>query len=236
MAIPLIVTPEFVTEIPSTKQQIKFRPFLVKEEKILFMALEGGDPVEINNAVKKVLTNCILDEELDLNTLATFDIEYLFLQLRGKSVGEVIELNLKHPSDSECRHVTEVAVSIDSIKVQFPEDISDTVMINETVGIKLKYPSLQSVNIIGSEQNGIESIINLIADHVQYVFDQDNVYDDFTKQDVVDFLETLNSTQFKNVTGFFTDIPELRHDINWTCPSCGKEESVTIKGLQSFFI
>jgi len=109
-------------------------------------------------------------------------------------------------------------------------------MVNDTVGLKLKYPSLQSVNIIGSNQNSIESIINLIADHVVYVFDQENVYEEFTRQEVVDFLETLNSTQFKKVTEFFTNIPELRHDINWTCPSCGKDESVTLQGLQSFFI
>ncbi len=234
MAIPLVVTPEFVTEIPSTKQQIKFRPFLVKEEKILFMAMEGGDPLEINNAVKKVLSSCIISDDVVIEKLATFDIEYLFLQLRGKSVGEVIELNLKHPNNSECQHVTEHAVSIDSIKVHFPEKVTDKIMISDSIGLKMNYPSLESTNIV-SNNNDLDTIINLIANHVQFVFDQDNVYEEFTHQEVKDFIESMNSTQFKNLTEFFTDSPELRHEISWTCPECGKQESLMLRGLQSFF-
>ena len=236
MAIPLVVTPEFVTEIPSTKQQIRFRPFVVKEEKILFMAMEGGDPVEINTAVKKVLTNCILSDDLDIDKLATFDIEYLFLQLRGKSVGEVIELNLKHPGTSECHHVTEFGVKIDDIKVQFPENISDKIMINDSVGLKMNYPSLETSSQVNNNTGSdLDTIIELIANHVQFVFDNDNVYEEFTKQEVKDFIESMNSTQFKNLTDFFTDGPELRHEISWTCQECGKQESLMLRGLQSFF-
>ena len=237
MAIPLIVTPEFVTEIPSTKQQIKFRPFLVKEEKILFMALEGGDANEIANAVRKVLKNCILDEELNIGALSTFDIEYLFLQLRGKSVGEVIELNLRHPENKECKHVTQYEVKIDDIQVTFPKDVSEKVMINESVGIKLKYPSLESLKLAEQYKDAnMDAIIGLIADHIEYVFDMENVYEDFTKQDVINFIEALNSNQFKSITDFFNNTPELKHEIVWTCPSCNTEEKVVLRGLQSFFI
>ena len=237
MAIPLMVTPEFVTEIPSTKQQIKFRPFLVKEEKILFMALEGGDGNEIINAVRNVLKNCILNEEVDVGALSTFDIEYLFLQLRGKSVGEVIELNLKHTDNNECKHVTPYEVKIDDINVTFPAGVTDKVMINDSVGIKLNYPSLESFKLSEEyTQANMDSIISFIADHVEFVFDQDNVYDQFTKKDVIEFIESLNSIQFQKITSFFNNTPVLKHEINWTCPSCGKEENIVLRGLQSFFI
>jgi len=237
MAIPLIVTPEFVTKIPSTKQEIKFRPFLVKEEKILFMALEGGDADEIANAVRSVLKNCILNDDVNIEKLSTFDIEFLFLQLRAKSVGEVIELRLKHRESDECRHVTDYGVKVDDIKVQFPRDITDKVMVNDTVGVKLKYPSLESIKLVSKHKDvNLDSVIDLMIEHIEFVFDQDNVYEEFTKQDLRDFIETLNSKQFGELVKFFNDAPELKHEITWTCPECQKEESIVLRGLQSFFI
>lgn len=237
MAIPVMVTPEFVTEVPSSKQKIKFRPFLVKEEKILFMALEGGDAEEIANAVRTVLRSCILDEEFDVDSLATFDIEYLFLQLRGKSVGEVIELNLRHPDNSECKHVTEFGINIDDIKVQFPDDVTNTIMVTDSVGVKLNYPSIESLKLADKfESTSMDTIISLIAEHIECVFDQENVYEEFTKQELKDFIEGLNSVQFQKITSFFSRAPELKHELTWTCPSCSKEESIVLRGLQSFFI
>jgi hypothetical protein len=237
MAIPVMVAPEFVTEVPSTKQQIKFRPFLVKEEKILFMALEGGDAIEIANAVRNVLRSCILDEEFEVSGLATFDIEYLFLQLRSKSVGEVIELNLRHPENSECKHVTEYGINVDDIKVVFPQDVTNTVMVTDTVGLKLNYPSLESLKKAEKfESVSMDAVIDLIAEHVECIFDQENVFDQFTKQEVVEFIESLNSNQFKELTNFFNNAPELKHEINWTCSACNKEERIVLRGLQSFFI
>lgn len=232
-----MVAPEFVTEVPSTKQQIKFRPFLVKEEKILFMALEGGDAIEIANAVRNVLRSCILDEEFEVSGLATFDIEYLFLQLRSKSVGEVIELNLRHPENSECKHVTEYGINVDDIKVVFPQDVTNTVMVTDTVGLKLNYPSLESLKKAEKfESVSMDAVIDLIAEHVECIFDQENVFDQFTKQEVVEFIESLNSNQFKELTNFFNNAPELKHEINWTCSACNKEERIVLRGLQSFFI
>jgi hypothetical protein len=201
------------------------------------MALEGGDAIEIANAVRNVLRSCILDEEFEVSGLATFDIEYLFLQLRSKSVGEVIELNLRHPENSECKHVTEYGINVDDIKVVFPQDVTNTVMVTDTVGLKLNYPSLESLKKAEKfESVSMDAVIDLIAEHVECIFDQENVFDQFTKQEVVEFIESLNSNQFKELTNFFNNAPELKHEINWTCSACNKEERIVLRGLQSFFI
>lgn len=233
MALPIINTPEFEATIPSSGKQIFFRPFLVKEEKILFMALQGNDPSEITNAVKRILTACILTDDIDVDKLATFDVEYLFLKLRGKSVGENIELSLRH-SQSECEHTQQVSVDIDSINVQFPEGYTNTIMLNDDVGIKLRHPSIGDASKV-TNASDFDSIVGLIADCVESVFDPNTVYEDFTKQQLVEFIEALNQKQFEQVRQFFEKTPKLSHKIEWTCPQCEKNEKITIEGLSNFF-
>ena len=145
MSLPQLVSPEFTMEIPSTKQKIKFRPFLVKEEKILLMAMESGDQNDVSRTVEQILGNCIIDD-IDISKLATFDIEYLFLQLRGKSVGEVIELQLRHTKkDSECKHITQFNLNLDDIKVK--GDISDgKIMLDDKIGVKVNYPTYKTIS------------------------------------------------------------------------------------------
>ncbi len=236
MALPKIVTPEFETVIPSTKESIKFRPFLVKEEKILYMALEGGDEKTIEQAINNVLGSCILSDT-DTKKLASYDIEYLFLQLRSKSVGETVELNLQHGNAIECKHITKYKLSVEDIQVVFNDKHKYTVKIDDKYGIKLKDPSMSDViNNIGEKKTEYESVINIISNCVVCVYDEDNVYDDFTKDEMEEFLSNLTQTQFKGIQDFFETLPKLEHKIEWVCKECGKEESLLLEGMKSFFM
>jgi hypothetical protein len=232
MALPSISTPEFKTKIPSTGQEISYRPFLVKEEKILLMALEGKDQGEITRSIINLLNSCILDD-IDVNSLATFDVEFLFLKLRGKSVGEVIELSMGHTEEGECNHRTKVSVNIDSIQVI--GELSDgKIMITDTVGVKLKYPTIALSQI--KNLDSTEGMFTLIGKSIEYIFDDTEVYSDFTPKEINEWLDTLNQAQFQKITEFFQDMPKLQHKIEWECEKCGEADSMTLEGLQSFFI
>jgi len=234
MALPILNTPEFETTIPSTNQKITFRPFLVKEEKILFMALQGNDPSEMSTAVQRVLQSCITTPNVDVNSFATFDLEYLFLKLRAKSVGEVIELRLKH-SQGECNHVHQHALNIEDIEVTFPDDLDNKIQITDQVGIVLKYPSVQLAAMIPAG-NDMESMMDMVAGCVDMVYDSDNVYEDFSKEEIKTFLESLNGTQFAKIRDFFKRVPKLSHSIEWNCPKCEQSEKIHLEGLASFFM
>ena len=231
MALPALASPEFMTEIPSTKQQIKFRHFLVREEKILYMALEGQDTKEIENAIVTILSNCILDT-VDIDKLTLFDIEYLFLQLRGKSVGEKVELMLSHSDENnECQHKTKLEVDLDSIKIQ--GEVSDgKLMLDDKIGVKVRYPYINDASLVGKNESDVFSTMSIF---VEYVFDKDNVYNDFSKEEMNEWLESLSQTQFRKLIEFFENVPKLAHDVEWTCPECKQKDSIKLEGLQSFF-
>jgi len=231
MALPALSSPEFITEIPSTKQKIKFRPFLVREEKILYMALEGGDPKEIQNATIKVLNDCILTPNVDASKLATFDVEYLFLQLRGKSVGESVDVVLRH-TDSECKETVNVSISLDDIKVV--GEISDgKLMLTDNIGIKMKYPVAGDINKLQVEEG--MNVFNSIAHMIDYIYDKETVYNDYSKEEIAEWLEQLNQKQFTLITEFMNNMPKLSHTVEWTCNVCGEKETIKLEGLQSFF-
>ena len=230
MGLPSLATPQFSTKIPSTGQEVEYRPFLVKEEKVLLMALEGGDQKEISKATQNIIKSCVLSD-INIDKLATFDIEYLFLKLRGKSVGELVELQLGH-SDSECDHKTEIQINLDEIEVV--GDISDgKIMIDDKIGVKMRYPGID--DIAGLEEQNTESMFSVINNCVEYVFDEENVYSDFTKKEIEEWTGNLSQNQFEKLTDFFQSIPKLSHTVEWTCEKCGEKESVTLEGLQSFF-
>tara|TARA_B100000900_G_C20589118_1_gene720902 strand:+ start:1171 stop:1869 length:699 start_codon:yes stop_codon:yes gene_type:complete len=231
MALPVLSSPEFITEIPSTKEKIKFRPFLVREEKILYMALEGGDPKEIQNATIKVLNDCILTPNVDASKLATFDVEYLFLQLRGKSVGENVDVVLRH-TDSDCKETVNVSISLDDIKVV--GEISDgKLMLTDNVGIKMKYPMAGDINKFQIEEG--MNVFNSIAHMVDYIYDKETVYNDYSREEIAEWLEQLNQKQFTLITEFMNNMPKLSHTVEWTCNVCGEKETIVLEGLQSFF-
>lgn len=232
MGLPIISTPTFKTTIPSTGQKIEFRPFLVKEEKVLLMALEGDNSDEIIDATRKILSACIVDE-VDIDRLATFDVEYLFLQLRGKSISEAIELIGTHGKDSKCTHKTELTVLIDDIKI---DDVKTDkkIMVTDKVGVVVRYPSMSDVLKLDA-QHEAEELIDIISSCIDVVFDENDVYDSFTKEEMKEWLENLNQTQFEKIALFFNDIPKLSHEIDWTCEKCGKKETIVIEGIRNFF-
>ena len=233
MSLPQLVSPEFTTEIPSTKQKIKFRPFLVKEEKILLMASEGNDPAEMQRAVKSILSNCILTK-IDVSNLATFDLEYLFLKLRGKSVGEEIELLMKHSSKSECKHQTTVKMNLDDIKIV--GKVSDgKIMLDDKIGVKLKYPTFDEVAKMSENQSNTEIIYKTMAMLIEYVYTEEEVYNDFTDEEMEEWITKLNQKQFAKITDFLADMPKLSQKVEWTCSKCGEKDTVVLEGLQAFF-
>ena len=232
--LPQISTPSFFTKLPSTGQEIEYRPFLVKEEKILLMAIEGGDSKEIMHAVLQIVSDCV-KTEIDADKISTFDIEFLFLKLRGKSVGEVIDLTLGHPN-GECKAKTKVALNLDDIEVQGV--VADgKIMITDDVGVKMRYPNLTDMDKIQNalDDNNTESTFDIIAMCVEYIFDNEDVYNDYTKNDLEEWLGNLNQNQFKKIADFFSDAPKLRHELNWQCNSCGEKETLVLEGLESFF-
>jgi len=238
MALPKIAVPDFETEIPSSGKKIRFRPFLVKEEKILYMALEGNDKNEILYAVKKILQACILTEDVDINKFAFFDIEYLFLKLRSKSVGEIVTLKFKHSEENECKHHTEVDINLDDVKVTNIKPDSNKIMVTKEIGVILKYPTFDMLDKISSAvtTSSVQGLFDLLSDCIESVYDSENIYDSFSKKEMMEFIESLNKQQFDQITGFFSDMPTLRYNVDYTCPKCNNQESLTLEGLQSFFL
>jgi len=232
MALPSLSAPEFLTKVPSTGEEIKYRPFLVKEEKILLMALEGNDQGEITNAIMKILGNCILSD-IDLKKLATFDVEYLFLKLRGKSVGEVVELKIGHSDpESACQHRTEIEINIDDIAV-VGDKPNDKIQLDDSIGVKVRFAGMDDISSV--DTNSSSDLFKLITNCVEYVYDEENVYGEFSKQEMEKWLEQLSSEQFAKITDFFNNAPKLQHVVKWKCPECGKEDEITLEGLAAFF-
>lgn len=232
MALPTLSIPTFKTTVPSTGERIEYRPFLVKEEKILLIALEGQEPGDMTDAIKKILQSCILTKGVDVNKLATFDVEYLFLQLRAKSVGELIEIKVGHTGDNECDHKTDVVINLDALKIEGIKK-DKKIAVTDTIGVVVHYPSMSDIALI--DQNDNSSMLKLIASCIDMVYDDENVYEEFTLDEMVEWLEGLNQTQFEKISTFFSDIPRLKYNVEWTCKKCKKKDSFVIEGLASFF-
>jgi len=238
MPLPKIATPTYQLELPSTGKTISYRPFLVKEEKVLVIALESEDTKQITNAIKAVLKGCILTKGVKVETLPTFDIEYLFLNIRGKSVGEELDVTLICPDDEE----TEVPVKIDldDIKIQKNDDHTNKVKLDDNLMMELKYPSLDQFiksNFDFKETNQMDQSFALIASCIDKIYNEEEVWAtaDCTKKEVNEFLESMNSSQFKEIEKFFETMPKLSHTIKVTNPKTGVESDVVLEGLASFF-
>ncbi len=238
MPLPTIATPTYELELPSTGKPIKYRPFLVKEEKLLVLALETEDTKEISNAIKAVLKNCIQTKGIKVESLPTFDIEYLFLNIRGKSVGEEIQVNLIAPDDGETS--VPVTINIDEIQVSKPEDHTNKIKLDDNLMMEMKYPSLDQFiknNFDMSGNVGIDQSFELIASCVDKIYSDEEVWvaADVTKKELIDFLEQMNSIQFKQIERFFETMPKLSHEITFTNPKTKVESTVVLEGLSSFF-
>lgn len=238
MPLPKISTPTYELEMPSTNQTIKYRPFLVKEEKLLVLALESEDIKEITTAIKSVIKNCILTKNIKVETLPTFDIEYLFLNIRGKSVGEEIEVNLLCPDD-ETTQVLE-KIDIDSIKVKKFDNHFKEIKLDDSLTMEMKYPSLDQFiksNFDFSNKNNMDQSFDLISSCVDKIYNEEEVWaaSDFSKKEIIDFLEEMNSNQFKQIEKFFETMPKLYHELTITNPKTNVESKIVLEGLSSFF-
>ncbi len=238
MPLPKIATPTYELVLPSTEKTIQFRPFLVKEEKLLVLALESEDTKQITTAIKAVLKSCVLTKGIKVENLPTFDIEFLFLNIRGKSVGEELEVNIVCPDDGE----TQVTVDIflDDIQVQKSEDHTNKIQLDENLMMEMKYPSLDQFiknNFDFNEKNAMDQSFQLIATCIDKIYNEDEVWAtaDCTKKEVNEFLESMNSGQFKEIEKFFETMPKLSHTIKVTNPKTKVESDVVLEGLASFF-
>ena len=236
MPLPKIVTPSFELTLPSNKKKVKYRPFLVKEEKILILAIESGGMKEITMAIKDVLKNCVLTRGVKIDELPTFDIEYLFLNIRARSIGESIDLVITCPDDGKTKVTTKIY--IDEIEVKKSKDHTKDIKIDDTYTMRLKYPSLdQFVDENFNFEKETDNTFSLVASCIEMIFSKEEAWEgkDSTHKELVGFLEQLNSTQFKEVQKFFETMPKLSHEIEVENPETKVKSTVTLEGLASFF-
>jgi hypothetical protein len=238
MPLPKIATPTYELELPSTGETIQYRPFLVKEEKVLVIALESEDTKQITTAIKTVIKNCIKTKGIKVDTLPTFDIEYLFLNIRGKSVGEEIEVNIICPDDGETE--VPVTIDIDSIQIQKNDEHTNKIQLDDDIVMVMKYPSLDQFiknNFDFNDKNVMDQSFDLIASCIESICTEEDVWAtaDCTKKEVNEFLESMNSSQFKGVEKFFETMPKLAHTVSVTNPNTKVKSDVVLEGLASFF-
>jgi hypothetical protein len=238
MPLPKIATPKYEIELPSTGQTINYRPFLVKEEKVLVLALESEDTKQITNAIKTVIKNCIQTKGIKVESLPTFDIEYLFLNIRGKSVGEEIDINIICPDDEK----TEVSIKInlDDISVKKLEEHTNRIKIDDSIMMEMKYPSLDQFiknNFDFAEKSAMDQSFEMIASCIDTIYTEDEAWStaDCSKKEITEFLDQMNSSQFKEIEKFFETMPKLSHTIKVKNPETKVESEVVLEGLASFF-
>ena len=239
MPLPKISTPTYELELPSTGKKIRYRPFLVREEKILIMALESEDMKQITSAIVQILTDCIQTKGVKVSDLATFDIEYLFLNIRARSVGESVEVNVTCPDDGETS--VQMEIDIDAIKVQKDKNHKNIIKLDDNLSMKLKYPSLEQFIENNFEYNEEVSDVNkslsMITSCIEMVYDSEESWNavDCTKKELEEFIEQLNTKQFKEIETFFTTMPKLSHTIKVTNPNTKVKSDIVLEGLASFF-
>jgi len=248
MTLPKIETPMYNLKLPSDpKQTVTYRPFLVKDEKILLTAMEGAKELkgdEFQNAVRdvilRIITNCT-DGKIDGNKLPAFDIDYMFLNIRAKSRGESIEpsftCNQPGKDGKICGHIDKYSIRIDEIKIDFPEKDYSKIMMTDDIGLQLKFLSVDEIKVHDNESDGIEKMFKIIVDSIDYVFDAENVYKgkETSKGELVQFVENLHEKAFDQIKEFFNNQPTLKHTIQYKCSKCGHKEPVTLEGLEDFF-
>ena len=237
MPLPKIATPTYELVLPSSNRKIRYRPFLVKEEKLLIIAMESEDQKQITNAIKNVISNCILTRGTKVEKLSTFDIEYLFLNIRGKSVGETVEVIVTCPDDGETQ--VPVVIDLDAIKIQTNPDHHNDIKLDDQLTMKMKYPSLGEFvkNNFDVENIGVSESFDMITACVDQVYNEEESWtsSDCTKKELTEFIEQLSSKQFKEVEKFFETMPKLSHKVKVVNPNTKVENEIVLEGLASFF-
>ena len=240
MPLPTVATPTYELKLPSSNKKIKYRPFLVKEEKVLIIALESKSQFEITNAVKDVLKQCILTKGIDVDELPTFDIEYIFLNIRAKSIGEAIKVRVTCPDDGETE--IPVTVYVDEIKVVKSKDHKTDIVLDDKMTLRMKYPSINqfietNFDVNEDPKENVNKTFKIISECIDTIYTQDDAWDakDYTSKERVEFIEQLNSKQYKEVEKFFATMPKLSLKIEVTNPNTKKKSSVVLEGLADFF-
>ena len=241
MPLPTIETPTYELKLHSSNKRVRYRPFLVKEEKVLIIALESKNENEITNAVKDVLKKCILTKGIDVDSLPTFDIEYLFLNIRAKSIGEDIKLTVTCPDDNETK--VPVTIYVDEIKVVKPKGHTKDIKLDDKLTLRMKYPSLnQFIESNFTTDDEAETLVDktfrVVADCIDTIYTEEDAWatKDYTPQERMDFVEQLNSSQYKKVEKFFSTMPKLTHTIEVVNPNTKEKGSVVLEGLANFFV
>ena len=239
MPLPRTITPIYELEIPSLKKKIRYRPFLVKEEKILIIALESEDSKAIANAVKNVISNCILSKGIKVDDLSTFDIEYLFLNIRGKSVGESVDVLITCPDDETTQ--VPVSINLDEINVEENPKHSRDIKLDDTLTLRMRYPSMTEFiknNFDSGDSVSVDDTFDLIVSCIDQIYSEEESWtaSDSTKKELLEFVEQLSSKQFKEVEKFFDTMPKLSHTIKVKNPKTGVESEVVLEGLSAFFV
>ena len=238
MPLPKISTPTYELVLPSTGETIEYRPFLVREEKLLVLAMETEDTKQITKAIKEVLKSCIKTTGIKVETLPTFDIEYLFLNIRGKSVGEEIDVNVTCPDDGETN--VSVKINLDDIQVEKNEDHTNKIKVDDSIMMEMRYPSLDQFiknNFDFNEESAMDQSFELIGSCIDKIYTEEEVWAtaDCTKKEINEFLESMNSSQFKQIERFFETMPKLSHTVKVQNPVTEIESEVVLEGLASFF-
>jgi len=240
MALPKIDVPTYEIELPVSKTKIKYRPFLVKEQRNLLMAIESSESTTIQQNIKDILYNCTLTEGVNIEKLPIIDVEYYFINLRAKSVGEVVESRYRcnnEVNDVECGNIMEKDVDLTQIKVKMNDDISPEIQLTPNISIKLKYPEFGIVKDSLRYENINDVTFNMIAQSIEYIYDGQQFYyaTESTPEELIEFVEGLNQEQFSKIENFFNNLPKLKETLNITCSKCGFQHKIEVEGLESFF-
>ena len=240
MALPIMNTPVYNLTVPSTGQTVKYRPFLVKEEKALLIAQQSEDLQVMVDSLKSVIRGCVLDK-IDVDNLATFDVEYIFTQIRAKSVGEIIELLFPCDEDhGEDQDKAKLKISIDltNLEVEFPEGSTKKIPLFGDVGVIMKYPTFEVMSKMDkTDLEDVDTIFDVIASSIDMIYQGEEIYyaKEQTKEELLEFLYNLTNEQFQSLQTFFTKMPKISKTIEYNCPLCAKHHKVTLEGMQSFF-
>ena len=240
MALPKIDTPVYDLELPLSKKQIRFRPFLVKEQKNLMMAMEADDKETIERNIKQVLTNCTLTEGIVIDKLPVIDVEFYFIQLRARSVGEIVEnryICTNEIEGTQCGHKMDAKFNLLDISVDIDPEAKDIIKINESISIKLKYPEFSLVEKLKKKENAVDIAFEVVIDSIEYIFDGEQYHyaAEVTRKELTDFVESLNQEQFGRLEEFFNNLPKLNKKIDLKCGKCGFDHAISMEGLESFF-
>ena len=235
MALPKLDVPRYPVTIPATGEEYIMRPYLVKEEKILLLAMESQDPKQIALAIRNLINNCI-EGEINIDSLAGFDIEKLFLELRGISVGEKIQLQTKCQAEG-CEHPNAVEIDIKDIQLKDYNPDDSIIKLSDDVGVTMRYPTIDLLNDMEGDLDSLDTLMNVVTSCINTIFDNENIYDCKKEniKEVQDFVDNLTSDQFKLISSFFQNTPVLEYDLRFNCEKCEHESSYELRGLQSFF-